>query len=800
MAYYMYHLRLLIGALALVGGALPAAAGAPTDSAPLVAVPESLALMEYAPVADMHKPLRRLRLAEREAERYLHSGWNNIGRDRETGHAYRWTRDRTAAIYVPVAQPKRMVLRFAACAPQIEGRLPVQEVRILWNGQECATTVFNAEEKEVEITVPADVQRFGPNLLSLETHYWVISETIPGAPTALQVGLRCRDFRFATKTPEIWPLGKPAVVEDGVLHQRPGTVLTFFCLLPEKAAFRAKGHFALEGDVLGELPPGQVVVAVTPADGRQTLLFQQKVGDLIEGAGFDVESDLAQYAGQVAALTLSFPLASVSADVDAAIAESCRLDWTELRVLGVRQAVAPTPALNTPLDHLRGRHNLLIVLFDTLRADFTEAYRGPDAAKTPQVARLAQAGTTFVNTYSNSSWTRASVSSILTGLTPQSHGILTLNDPMLPSMPYLPALLQQHGYTTAAILNMANIDPNMGFGRGFDNVCRLYEDRYQGALDSFTTPDQSVEFVWNKYIQPFLRSGEDKPFFIYLHEMDPHAPWNAPEAYEEMYDFGYQGKLDCESEIVTLLRRNAMPLTPLDVEHLKATYKAEITFMDGYLGALMDKLRSAGLLENTAVLFISDHGEELYEHGCIGHYWHHYNEALRVPMIWALPGRIPSGKRPHALAQLLDVPPTLLDLVGAEVPRGMQGRSLLPFFVLPDTLTLPVPCFGRVRVQHYDSLLLKNWKLLKRLGGDLLTGRQPVYSLYDLSTDPGERRDWWSTHLIEAKTLLQMLAMESFEGDRRVNAFRAAAPSSPATAPELSKEVREDLRALGYLD
>jgi len=771
----------------------------------LVHAPVSVDFFDYLLLADRHKPLTRLDFEQQGALRYLYSGWNLVERDPETGEGQCWTRDRQATICVPVVEPKPITLRFTARAEQPGKYHPVQDVRVLWNNQQCARDVFDVKDRDFECSIPAAVQRFGPNLLTIETQYWTVSGEGASRNVAIPRGLLCRRFEFATEQQEVKCLGRPANIEQGVLEQAPGSVLTFYFALPERAVLRARACVHADPSAIPEAPPGQVVVAFTPAGGPQRVLMQRAFADVLSDPEITLEADLRDYAGQMAAFTLSFPVASVDEETDACLAESCRLKWEELRLEGVRREPSRA-AIEHDLSALRGRFNIFIVLFDTLRADYTEAYRGLDAAKTPYLARLADSGTAFLNTYSNSSWTRTSVSSILTGLTPQSHGVVRANDSLPPTAPYLPALLREHGYRTAAVINMPNIGPAFGFARGFDEVGLLYEDRYKGAFKDVVDPAQSVEFVWKEHVAPFVDADSDKPFFIYLHEVDPHAPWDAPEKYERLYDFGYQGKIDCRRDIVNLIRERVMPLTPLDVKHLKGSYKAEITFMDDYLAALMSKLRGAGLAENTVVLFISDHGEEMYEHGCIGHYWHHHNEVLRVPMIWSLPGVIPAARRPQAVAQLLDVSPTLLDMVGAPVPDVLQGRSLLPFFVLPDTTTVPVPCFGRVVLrtvapgEPFDSVVFHDWKLLRRLSGDPMTRPLPVFSLYDLSTDPGESLDWWPTRFIEGRTLLQMLRMAGYAGAQKAESLRADAPEEPAKKPELSKEVIEDLRSLGCLN
>ena len=784
----------LARATMLFAALLAQRATAQLDEPPLTRTEASISLADYLPVADVYAPVRSFDFAAANANDYLTSGWHKI--EGKPGELYCWTKQRTAVMEVPIVRPRPMVLRLivSPVGGAKRSRLPSQRLRVLWNGEECVHALIDEADKEVEVRIPAELQRFGPNRLTLEIGYWVIPRAVHMGHNARNLGVLCRLFEFITETKEIGPPQKLVALEGDTIQQGPGTVMTFFVPVPHNAALRAGAKLALlDGELPGDAQ-GRATVVVTAQDGDQKILFEQDIAGLADGSGFDIEADLAEYAGQMAAITFSFSLDGVDDETDAAILKTCRLAWKRPTISGVRK-ILDCARLEAALEGLRGRYNIFIILFDSLRADYTEAYGGAEPALTPFMKRLAAAGVLFKNSHSSSSWTRTSVASILTGLTPESHGVHTFYDGILPTMPFLPELLQQEGYKTMAILNNLAVDPDKGFSRGFDVVRRMADDRYAGKMWDFTVPGQFASFVWDNYMQPLLMQDPEKPFFVYLHEVDPHVPWNAPKPYEDLYDFGYEGKLDCAGGVVSLLRMQAMDLSPADLRYIKGSYKAEITFMDEYLEWMANKLHSTGLAGNTLVLFISDHGVELLEHGAVGHFWQVTEEVLHVPMIWSLPGKFPQGTYPTALAQLLDIPPTLLDIVGAHIPQEIQGRSLLPFFVAPENVALPVPAFGKVRKDHRDSVIFGNWKLLKH---ERKAWKE--YLLYDLADDPGEQIDRWAQKLVVGKTLQQMLKMEWHEGRRRFQAYKDAAPAEePVEKPKLSREALEDLQAMGYL-
>ena len=230
---------------------------------------------------------------------------------------------------------------------------------------------------------------------------------------------------------------------------------------------------------------------------------------------------------------------------------------------------------------------MLVVLFDTLRADHTEPYGATDV-QTPNIARLAREGTTFLNAYSTSSWTRPSVASFFTSTNVSYHRTQTPQDILPSDLPYLPQLLRQNGYRTACISFNEQVASRWGFGRGFDFVYELAGARPE-LLSEHASAEAYAGHVWDTFIEPNVTEG-DRPFFVYLHELDPHAPYEPLPPYDAMYPTAYRGWTDVAGQNIHLTRAHFTHLDNADYQYLNARYRGEVSFMDAYLGVLLERL------------------------------------------------------------------------------------------------------------------------------------------------------------------------------------------------------------------
>ena len=547
-----------------------------------------------------------------------------------------------------------------------------------------------------------------------------------------------------------------------------GSRLTLHFALPDGPSL--VGEWSSEARA-GAAGRGRLRVVVTPDGDRPPHIIEVPSPRPAADAPPPFRENLSAFSGVMTRLQISCERIGAAGD-------GC--SWRSLRIEGTHaQPAAPEVA--------RDLYNVFVILLDSLRQDHIEPYGATDV-KTPRLTRFAKSSLTFENARSNASWTRPAVAAMLTSLYPPAHGVFTMDDGLAADLEYLPEILQRSGYRTTAVVNNPNHGEEFGFARGFDQMIELW--RVDLAASGFPSdPEGQAKFVWSTYLKPTVRGGE--PFFVFLHELDPHSPYDPPEPYRSEYGFDYQGKAGSSMFDLRKMRDFPERVTPEDVRQLNALYKGEVAFMDRYVGWILDRLGNLPLERPTLIVFVSDHGEEFWEHQSVGHGLTVHEELLRVPLMMQLDGVLPAGRRIRTDVTLADFSPTVLDLLGIEIPKSMQGETLLPLIASPDVVTAPRPALARGNGElAEESIGLGRWKLIRNLGRE--PGRMV---LYDLESDPGETRDRASERPIIAATLMQRLR-ENF--DRDASGFAAPKPGVAPREPD--PEVLQRLEELGYIE
>ncbi len=349
---------------------------------------------------------------------------------------------------------------------------------------------------------------------------------------------------------------------------------------------------------------------------------------------------------------------------------------------------------------------VLFISVDSLRADHLSCYgyksaTKPDVATTPNIDRLlAREGTRYTQAVSTTSWTLPSHMAMLTGLPNALHGVRALGDRLHPSRTTLAESFRQAGWRTHGIWSGPNLHPFYGFDRGFDQ----YVDCSTSVVadpDVFVRPDgKSAEQVGEQREalrnihdgshegttgQAIVKAFDDfvgdlsaeEPFFAFVHMWDVHYDYSAPQEYDR-FDPAYTGEIHGQG--VHDLHRRTPPPSERDILRIKALYDAEILFTDHNIGQMLNRLEAAGRLDDTLVVFTSDHGDEFMEHGAFGHNNTLYEEVVHVPLIMRWPANIPAGRVVDDLVGIVDLAPTVLDICRIPAPQEMWGRSLKPSF------------------------------------------------------------------------------------------------------------------------
>lgn len=466
---------------------------------------------------------------------------------------------------------------------------------------------------------------------------------------------------------------------------------------------------------------------------------------------------------------------------------------------------APRPTTTAALVH-PGAH-LLLISIDTLRADRLGCY-GYERPTSPVLDALAEEAVLFEEMYANSCKTAASHMSLFTSLLPTVHKVrnqsarLGLVSPVLAGNRLgLPQVLNQAGYYNAAVCGGGNLSPDMGFAKGF--------------MGRFESNMADVSWHVGRTLERFDELARDgRSSFVFMHTYQVHGPYLPPAEYRERFapeprslvaervqfyqDMPFQKQWQA-------MNRGAKGQPPfwegkeqfgdLEASYLSDLYDGEIAYTDARLGELFDGLRERGLYDEMIIVVLSDHGEEFFEHGSFEHD-QLFRENLHVPCLVKLPGGQLGGSRISGLTSLIDVAPTLYELLGLRSPPTVRGQSLTASMLSRRTPNQPVIAERVMFLPDGDyQASLRSDSLSVQFDADLVSGVGTL-SAYDLTTDPGETIDTIETSLSAgraAETLRDILVRDLNERDLldKIDSGATFRMDDPAMA--------EELRALGYV-
>ena len=391
--------------------------------------------------------------------------------------------------------------------------------------------------------------------------------------------------------------------------------------------------------------------------------------------------------------------------------------------------------------------NLLVVTVDTLRPDHLHCY-GYQAIETPNIDRIAQSGALFEHAVTQAPLTPPSHASMFTGLNPPTHHVRDTGGFVLPSSSItLATILQQHGWDTAAFISSAVLKRRFGLDQGFSTYDDQMPKPGQGHEFEEDAERRAGETV--DHAVAWLRQQSGKPFFLWVHVYDPHAPYDPPAPYKDQY----KGRL----------------------------YDGEIAYADHELGRLFDAVHQKAA-DNTLIAVLSDHGESLGEHGEFTHGVFLYDATLRIAFLLSGPG-VPAGMRITPQARTIDLLPTLLELMGGKPPAAVQGTSLTPFFAgkaAPTAVSYAETLYPKINMGWAElrAIRTNQWKYV----------RAPKPELYDLAQDPGEIHNVIAGHSPEvARFEAQLKSVVGTDGAEKVQ----------TTA--LDERTLSQLKSLGYV-
>lgn len=740
-------------------------------------------------VATVHREVGAIDVGAPEARPYLVSGWSWDERGPD-GESFAWGIGTASEVRFELVARRDLELRLRGrpFVVPADGPGVVQRVDVALNGRPVDRLEMDRGTGSHALPLPEAATVPGDNRLTLRygRARSPREEGLSSDRRALAVawsGFRLTPMQAATPRPSA------AVEPDGDGKPTPrlrlpfGSGVDYFLEVPDPRPQNGSGPGTSQrGPVLA-------LEALRP-DGDGTLRVE-----------IQEEGEETTVAGRVGAAegkrVLRLPIGSgapgprlVRVGLRAVPAEAGAEGALELVAPEIAVPASEPAAVSPPSDRIgrsapAPRANVLIYMVDTLRADRVGVYGGAGAARglTPAVDAFAAGAVVFDDAVAQAPWTRPAVATLLTGLRPLRHGVTTLEDRLADDALTLPEILGREGYRTAAFSTNWHVTEATGMAQGFDDFVFTPDDFHADAVNR-----RVVE--WLDGHGSGKRSGE--PFFLYVHTLDPHAPYAppapfrrrfAPEAppgagtreyLERIYAAGASGREEDRQRLL---------------EPIPALYDGEVAYTDRAFGELLAALRDRGLEEETLVVFVADHGEGLDEHGHLGHGYDLHREVLRIPWILRLPpgasGERPgggSGRRVAGTARQIDLLPTLLAALGIEPPAGLPGTDRLAGGGSGEQ-----PAFSHLDYEgrRAVSVVLAEWKAIEPLS--VAFGRRP--ELYHRARDPEERRNVAQEHPVRLgflRTLIRRHLVETGEG-------------SLAASAELDEEARRGLEALGYL-
>lgn len=683
-----------------------------------------------------------------DARSHLAAGWYYDERNRASGETFVWSRGASSEVDFHLGWRRDLRLDFRCRPFQFPGA-PPQTLSFELNGHSLGDGLeLQPLSKTYSIVLPATAQIFGRNRL-------VVRYGRVDSPSAVIAGSTDeRKIAVAWSEMVLDVVDETAMrSNDGVVEMPAGSLADHFVELApgsllqiEDCRPQGAGPSVLEVSILGEFETEPETSSWGCSGGGHTL----PLGDREGLSRLRLTTRPKRSGGAPQGLRLVRP-----------------------RILSPQgpQSVGNRPESVDTRPRKTAKPNVIIYLVDALRADRLGIY-GCDRPLTPRLDAMAAQGITFTDMAAQSSWTKAAVASVFTGLWPRAHGVNGPDDRLPDGLPTLPERLQAAGYQTGAVVANAYVGRPFGFARGFDHF-------------EFIEHARGRSEVIHERVSRWLdaRTPGDGPFFLYVHTIDPHAPYAPPSPYLEAFASAVEDPSIGQVETVRGLVLGTVEPTVELGRDLRNLYDAEVAANDASFGRLLDKLDALGELENTVVIFTSDHGEAFGEHGSWTHGLDLYDEVLSVPLVIRLPGAAGAGQRVSTPVQHIDLLPTIMGLCGIDPSGLMPGAALLDgegaLRVRDDrTIFVYLDYWGKTGA----AALRDGWKLIQPLSPDF----GPRIELYRHDEDRAEAHDLADSASVRLGWLLAQLEVAS-EGE------------GISLPTEVDEETRAQLEALGYM-
>lgn len=429
----------------------------------------------------------------------------------------------------------------------------------------------------------------------------------------------------------------------------------------------------------------------------------------------------------------------------------------------------------------KNKPNIIFITLDALRADHLGCY-GYKRRVSENIDLFSRQCVQFNQTISQAPWTSASNCATITSLYPE-HSLIELeNFSLNKNNQNLIGILKKHGYKTALISG------NDVFSTAFRDI--------ECFFDTFDVSKRDASVITQSAVD-WLVANKETPFFLWVYFLEPHGPYNAPFEYykdflkdclvpgkdvpiaqndgkmNEYYSFGFIPRYIAENGIT-------------DTAYYSAKYDGYIKFADAQLKKLFAFFKEKNMGNNTIIVLFSDHGESLTEHNFYFNHSHFvYDDLVKVPLIFSYPGGISPGTVINAQTGLIDLMPTILELLGIKADKPMEGKSLLPLLT-GKTIIARNTTFSETSYWPWPRCIrTEKWKLI-------FSRFKKNYSLFNLKDDPGELNNLADKYPAVVRSLNKILS-------QWVKSARTYTLQEPKPGNNLNEKTKETLKELGYL-
>lgn len=431
------------------------------------------------------------------------------------------------------------------------------------------------------------------------------------------------------------------------------------------------------------------------------------------------------------------------------------------------------------------KFNIIVIGIDTCRKSHMSCY-GYNHPTTPFIDELVRDSILFTNAMSQSPWTLPAFASFFTSTYPSVHGargkaedgkFFSIRD----GIPSGVEIMAKLGILTKAFINAPFLASVFGFSKGFFEF-----DYAHGNNARIRRANETI-----KQAMHWIQENRRKQFFLFIHFFDPHLNYDPPrpplKRLARQRSFTYQGHLKAPFSLLSEIREKKISLSLDDWQFIKLLYDAEIAFVDENCGRLFYFLQEKRLYEKTLIVVLSDHGEEFLDHDGFEHGHSQYDELLNIPLIIKMPSNFKAGKTISNQVNLIDVMPTLLEMLSAPRPKSFEGKSFLNL-ITEDKVEEKRPAFSEETHwgEELKSVRTDGFKFIANSNFE----RQ---ELYDLSADPQEKRNLVEIERERAMSLKEMLLSWIRQNSITIEQMKKEGHT------DLDKKFIDNLRSLGYL-